>query len=165
VKRILILGAAGVVALVAGIAIAMAATGGGSATVSVKQIGTSGRVLVDAKGRALYFNDQERGGRVLCAAGCVSFWKPLTVTGTPRAGSVPGKLGVATRPGGARQVTYRGKRLYSFTLDRPGRVTGDGFKDAFGGRTFTWHVAHPAGAAAATTTTTSTGGGGYPGYP
>ena len=162
-KRILILGAVGAVALVAGIAIAMAANGGGTATVSVKQIGKAGKVLVDTKGRALYFNDQERGSKVLCTGECVSFWKPLTVTGTPKAGSLPGKLAVAMRPGGARQVTYRGKRLYSFTLDKPGKVTGDNFKDAFGGHTFTWHVAHPAGAAAAATTTTTTTT--YPGYP
>lgn len=162
-RRFLILGAVGAVALVAGLAIAMAATDSGKATVSVKQIGKAGKVLVDAKGRALYFNDQERG-KVLCTGECVSFWKPLTVTGTPKAGSLPGKLAVAMRPGGARQVTYRGKRLYTFTLDKPGKVTGDNFKDAFGGHTFTWHVAHPAGAAAAATTTTTTTGG-YPGYP
>jgi len=141
----------------------MAATDSGKATVSVKQLGKAGMVLVDAKGRALYFNDQERS-TLLCTGECVSFWKPLTVTGTPKAGSLPGKLAIAMRPGGARQVTYRGKRLYTFTLDKPGKVTGDNFKDAFDGHTFTWHVAHPAGAAAAATTTTTTTGG-YPGYP
>jgi hypothetical protein len=42
-------------------------------------------------------------------------------------------------------VTYNGKRLYTFALDKPGKVTGDGARDSFGGRSFTWHVVHPAG--------------------
>ena len=65
-KRLLILGVTGVAALMAGIAIAVAATAGGTsasstgaATVSVKRIGGA-QVLVDARGRALYRNDQEQ---------------------------------------------------------------------------------------------------------
>jgi hypothetical protein len=53
-------------------------------------------------------------------------------------------------------VTDNRRLLSSFKLDKPGRVSGDGFKDAFGGQKFTWHVVRPAGAAsrrAATTTT------------
>jgi predicted lipoprotein with Yx(FWY)xxD motif len=50
----------------------------------------------------------------------VSFWKPLVVHGKPKGKSLAGKLGVAKRPGGAQQVTYQGKRLYTFTLDKPG---------------------------------------------
>jgi hypothetical protein len=38
------------------------------------------------------------------------------------------------------QATYNGAPLYTFTQDQPGEVTGDGFKDAFGGQSFTWHV-------------------------
>src|SRR5919201_1758122 len=152
-KRLLILGAVGLAAA-AVVAIAVAATTGGSssgsktgATVSVKQIAGAGSVLVDAKGRALYRNDQERGGMVLCTGACLSFWQPLTVSGTPKGSSLPGKLAVVRRPDGGRQVTYNGRLLYSFKLDKPGKVSGDGFKDAFGGQHFTWRVAHPLGAA------------------
>jgi hypothetical protein len=53
-------------------------------------------------------------------------------------------------------VTYNGRLLYSFKLDKPGKVTGDGLKDAFGGQKFTWHVAHPTGATSAASTTTTT---------
>jgi len=166
-KRLLILAALGAGALVAGIAIAAAATGGGAAkngaaTVSVKTIGGA-KVLVDAKGRALYVNDQERRGMVLCTGGCLTFWKPLTVTGKPTGGSLPGKLAVATRPDGRRQVAYNGKLLYSFTIEKPGKVTGDNVKDAFGGRHFTWHVVHPTksgGSSGGGTTATTP----YPGY-
>jgi predicted lipoprotein with Yx(FWY)xxD motif len=169
-KRLLILAAVGAGALVVGIAIAVAATGGGAgtskngaATVSVKTIVGAGKVLVDAKGRALYTNDQERRGMVLCTGGCVSFWKPLTVSGRPTGNSLPGTLAVARRPDGRRQVTYDGKLLYSFTLDKPGKVTGDNLKDAFAGQKFTWHVVHPtktAGSSGGGTTVTTR----YPGY-
>jgi len=162
VKRLLIVGGVGVAALAAGLAIAVAATGGssgaarsGGATVSVKGIAGAGNVLVDAKGRALYRSDQERGGMVLCDGACLSFWRPLTVSGTPKGSSLPGKLAVIRRPDGRRQVTYNGRLLYSFKLDKPGKVTGDGFKDAFGGQKFTWHVAHPTGSNGSSGTTTT----------
>jgi predicted lipoprotein with Yx(FWY)xxD motif len=171
VKRLLILGIVGIAVVAGGIAAAVASTGGsgsasttGGATVAAKRISGAGLVLVDAKGKALYRSDQERNGMVLCNGACLSFWQPLTVTGTPKkAGSLAGKLGVVKRPDGRRQVTYNGRLLYSFKLDKAGKVTGNGFKDAFGGQKFTWRVAHPVGvkSAPATTTTPSTS---YPGY-
>jgi predicted lipoprotein with Yx(FWY)xxD motif len=167
VKRLLISGVVGAVALVAGIAIAVAATGSGSATVSVKRIAGTGIVLVDARGRALYRADQERNAKVLCTGACLSIWKPLIVTGTPKARSLPGKLAVVRRPDGRRQVTYNGRLLYTFTLDKPGKVSGDGIRDAFGGHKFTWHVARPSSAAGSPATTTSptpTYTYTYPGY-
>jgi predicted lipoprotein with Yx(FWY)xxD motif len=166
-RRLLIFGVIGAAAIVAGIAIA--ATGGGAAksgggTVSAKQISGAGRVLVDSKGRALYRSDQERNGMVLCDGACLSFWQPLTVSGTPKGSSLPGKLAVVKRPDGRRQVTYNGKLLYSFKLDKPGKVTGDGFKDAFGAQKFTWHVAHPTASKSSSTTTTTPTTTPYPGY-
>jgi predicted lipoprotein with Yx(FWY)xxD motif len=171
-KRLFILGSVSAAALVLGIAIAVAATGGsgdasktGIATVSIKAIGGAGKVLVDSKGRALYMNDEERDGKVLCTGACLSFWTPLTVSGTPKGGSLPGKLAVVRRPDGSRQVTYDRKPLYSFTLDKPGKVTGDGFKDAFGGQKFTWHVTHPGRTASSSGSgTTGTHTNPYPGY-
>jgi predicted lipoprotein with Yx(FWY)xxD motif len=153
VKRLLIVGVVGVAALVGGIALAVASTSGGTssgksgATVSIKRLAGAGTVLVDAKGRALYRSDQERNGKVLCTGACLSFWQPLVVSGTPKGQSLKGKLAVVRRPDGGRQVTFNGKLLYSFKLDKPGKATGDGFKDAFGGQKFTWHVARPTGAA------------------
>jgi predicted lipoprotein with Yx(FWY)xxD motif len=166
---LLTIGVAVFAALVLGIAIAYAASGGssgsgtsGGATVSVKRIGGAS-VLVDAKGRALYRSDQERNGMVLCTGACLSFWRPLTVSGTPtKSKSLQGKLAVVKRPDGRRQVTFNGRLLYSFKLDQPGKVTGDGFKDAFGGQRFTWRVVHPTGVAGTTTTTPTTTT--FPGY-
>jgi len=172
VKRLVIIAVACAALLVAGAAIAVAASSGGSnssmrghATVSVKRIAGAGSVLVDAKGSALYRNEQERGSKIVCTATCVSFWKPLVVSGTPRSSSsLPGKLAVVMRPDGRRQVTYNAKPLYTFVLDKPGKVTGDGFKDAFGGHKFTWHVAHPNGSTNSSATTTQTPTYTYPGY-
>src|SRR5215510_1446741 len=105
-RRLLTIGVAAVLALVVGIALAVAATGGGGgasgATVSVKRLGAAGKVLVDAKGRALYRNDQERGKMVLCVGQCVRFWKPLVSNGAPRGKSLPGELALAKRPDGSK---------------------------------------------------------------
>ena len=157
-KRLLILGVAVAVAA-AVVAIAAYSAGGndnssgsaapaaGAATVSSREITGEGAVLVDSAGRALYAADQENAaGKVLCTDGCTSFWMPLTVDkGSPTERSVSGELGVVRRPDGARQVTLDGKLLYSFTQDSPGKVAGDGFEDAFGGQTLTWHVVHANG--------------------
>ena len=77
-------------------AVAIAACGGGSdgnnsataatpatsgQTVSVKDVGDAGRVLVDSSGQALYASDQEAAGRVMCTDACLSFWMPLTIKG------------------------------------------------------------------------------------
>lgn len=149
-KRLLIVGAA--------VAVVMALTacggggggsGGGSAsdTVSAEMIGSSGRVLVDSSGQALYTADQEAMNGALCKGSCLGFWTPLTIhTGNPTGSSVNGTLGVAQRPDGTNQVTFDGKRLYSFSQDEPGQVNGNGVMDAFGGQHFTWHVVSLGGA-------------------
>lgn len=149
-RRWLILGVVVLAAVVVGVAIAVASTGNsggaaksGGATVSVRKLAGAGKVLVNSKGQALYRSEQERNGMVLCTGACLSFWQPLIVHGTPKGHALSGKLGIVKRPDGGRQVTYKGKLLYSFKLDKPGQVKGDGFKDAFGGRHFHWHVVRP----------------------
>jgi predicted lipoprotein with Yx(FWY)xxD motif len=166
-----VIGAVVVVAAAVGVAIAIAATGGSGAngastrgaTVSVMKIAGAGSVLVNSHGAALYHSDQERNDMVLCTGSCLSFWQPLTVKGTPTAGSLKGKLGVVKRPDGGRQVTYNGKLLYTFKLDSPGRVTGDGVHDAFGAQKFHWHAVRPVGANASAPSN-STPPPAYPGY-
>jgi predicted lipoprotein with Yx(FWY)xxD motif len=102
----------------------------------VKTVGSAGQVLVDSRGRALYVNDQERGGMAHCTGACFSFWRPLTVSGTPKASGLPGKLSVVKRPGGGRQVTFNGYH-------------------------FTWHVAHPTKSVVSSGGTTVTNPYGY----
>jgi predicted lipoprotein with Yx(FWY)xxD motif len=169
VRRLLILGVIALAAVV-GVAIAVASTGSndgaagsGGATVSVKRIAGHGKVLVDANGHALYRSDQELHGMVLCKGACLSFWQPLKVSGKPTGGgAVVGKLAVVRRPDGGRQVTDNGRLLYAFKLDTPGKVSGDGFKDAFGSQKFTWHLARPLGASSTAGTTITTPTPTYP---
>jgi predicted lipoprotein with Yx(FWY)xxD motif len=149
------LAAPAVVAVAA--AVTLAACGGGSSSsddrssLSVKQVSGVGSVLVDARGMALYTPDQEADGRVRCAAGCTSSWPPVA----PVAGTAPGgvgKLGSVRRPDGTSQLTAGGRPLYTFTRDAPGKVSGDGVSDTFGGRRLTWHVVTVAGGEPARTT-------------
>ena len=153
-----------------GAATAMPSAGG--STVAAKNLGGAGTVLVDSQGMALYASDQEAAaGKVLCTGACNSFWQPVTTSGKPTStGPVSGKLGTVKRPDGGMQVTYNGKPLYSFTQDQAGQVTGDGFKDAFGGQQFTWHVVTvgnsggtSGGTAGGSGGSSSNGGGSYSG--
>jgi predicted lipoprotein with Yx(FWY)xxD motif len=109
-----------------------------SDTVQVRHVDGMGDVLVDGTGLALYTPDQETNGKIQCTDECLSFWQPLEAgSGTPTGVE---RLGVVKRPDGERQVTLGGKPLYTFTEDAPGKVTGDDFRDEFGGTRFVWHV-------------------------
>jgi predicted lipoprotein with Yx(FWY)xxD motif len=148
VKRLLIPGAAVAASLV------LAACGGGGddssgsataasggTTVAVKSIDGIGDVLVDSDGKALYASDVEADGKVRCTGACTSFWEPLTIdSAKPTAAGDVGKVGVVSRPDGAKQVTVGGKLLYTFSEDAPGKVEGNGFADDFDGRHFTWNA-------------------------
>ena len=118
-----------------------AQSGDVTATVSVQELGDSGRVLVNSAGKALYAADEEADSSVVCTGACTSFWIPLTIDeDAPSGNSLPGELGVVERGDGTRQVTFDGKRLYTFVEDEPGEANGDGLSDAFDGQQFTWHV-------------------------
>lgn len=127
-------------------------------TVAIHQLSGVGRVLVDSSDKPIYTPAQEAGGKILCASGCTAFWKPVAAAGTPTAASGVGKLGVIKRPDGSMQVTDNGRPLYTFSEDSRGKATGDGFKDAFSGHRFTWHVVRAGGI------TTSAGASSAPAY-
>jgi predicted lipoprotein with Yx(FWY)xxD motif len=146
-------------------------------TVDLVQVEDFGVVLADADGRVLYAADEEADPDVLCTDACEEFWQPLDA-GSAQPTGAPGvtDLGVADRPDGTSQVTFDGRRLYTFTLDSAGEATGDGFSDTFGGQRFTWHVVVAETSAAGTPATspgtddsgspTATAGdvADYPGY-
>jgi predicted lipoprotein with Yx(FWY)xxD motif len=139
-----------------------AAAGGGGKTVSVKNVGGVGDVLVDSSGMALYASDEESPSKVLCDQGCLSFWKPLKAgSGTPTADASVGKLSVVKRPDGTMQVAANGKLLYTFAEDSPGKLMGNGFEDDFSGQHFTWHAVLAGGKAAGSSSGGGSGQGGY----
>lgn len=130
----------------------------GDGTVAVSSVDGVGDVLVDAAGHALYTPDQEANGKIRCVDECLSFWLPLEAGANPTAADGAGKLALVTRPDQTKQVTVNGKPAYSFSEDMPGKVTGNGFKDAFGGQKFTWHVLLAGGG---TSDASSSRSGGY----
>jgi predicted lipoprotein with Yx(FWY)xxD motif len=150
-------------------------TGGAASTVSTKSISGVGTVLVDAKGDALYTNNQDSGSKIACTGSCTSIWSPLPgpPSGQPTSdnASAQAKLGVVKHSSGPShadiplpgQLTFGGKPLYTFVQGSPGEATGNGVKDSFGGTNFTWTAATAPGAAASPSATTSTGssGGSY----
>jgi predicted lipoprotein with Yx(FWY)xxD motif len=96
-----------------------------SATATVKSASTNkGTVLENSSGMPLY----TLAAGTSCTGACAQAWPPLTVPAgtTPKAG--PGVTGTlaTTMSGGALQVTYNGKALYTFLSDSAGQVTGDG---------------------------------------
>jgi len=140
-----------------------ATSAAGADTVAVQRLPGVGSVLVDQTGKALYSSDQEASGKIVCSAACTAFWKPLEPgQAGPTAGSGTGKLGVIKRPDGGMQVTVNGRPLYTFSEDSPGKVTGNGFSDDFGGHHFTWHVVTSGGASKAPSSSSAGGSsGGY----
>lgn len=138
---------------------ASTSAGGGSATTSassatVRAASTNkGTVLENSAGMPLY----TLAAGTSCTGACAQAWPALTVPAgtTPKAGAgVTGTLGT-TMAGGALQVTYNGKALYTFLSDSSGQVTGDGVA----GFSIAKASASASGVSTNNTTTTSSGGG------
>jgi predicted lipoprotein with Yx(FWY)xxD motif len=132
--------ALGLAAAALSIALLLPALGGATGTHAkrvAKQVksGSGETLLASLSGRTLYSLSAETHGRFICEAECLSTWHPLTVPkGAKPIGPV--KLGVIERPEGGRQVTYRGRPLYTFAGDTSrGETGGEGFKDVG-----TWHA-------------------------
>lgn len=165
-----------VVGLITAAALALAACGGdddGSGASNASSDGTASAggvsvqsidgtdVLVDSNGQALYSADEEQDGKVLCTGGCTSIWKPVPASEGASASSDL-DLGEVDRPDGAKQLTYMGAPLYAFTEEGPGKLTGDGVTDSFGGNSFSWHTATSgAGDSGSSDSGGSSGGYGY----
>jgi predicted lipoprotein with Yx(FWY)xxD motif len=134
-----------------------AESGAGSDLVSVEDVdGTN--VLTDSEGRTLYTADVENG-EIRCTGACTSFWKPVEASANEAesaSADLDLDLGVVDRPGGGRQLTFKGLPLYSFTEEGPGQLDGDGFVDDFDGTRFEWAAATTGGGSGST--------GSEPGY-
>jgi predicted lipoprotein with Yx(FWY)xxD motif len=150
---------------------ATAGTTSGGDTVATKSIAGTGTVLVDSMGAALYTNNMDSGQKIACTDMCLTEWVPLAAPaqGTPSSSdsAVQSKLGTVKRPDGSTQVTFGGMPLYTFVEDTPGKVTGNGFADSFGGTDFVWTAATTSGASTGSSppaTTTQSSGGGAVGY-
>ena len=121
----------------------MSTMSAGSGLVSVRTVDKTA-VLANREGRTLYSADVEKGGRIHCTSGCISFWDPVHASSSQAktaAADLNLDLGVVKRPDGVDQLTFDGQPLYSFTQEGPGQLTGNGFVDDFGGTHFEWMAA------------------------
>jgi predicted lipoprotein with Yx(FWY)xxD motif len=108
----------------------------GCASYSMPPARIESGALTDPAGMTLYVFDKDAAGadRSACNGDCAAKWPPLMAGAGDQAS---GDYSILTRDDGSRQWAYRGKPLYRWSRDqRPGDMTGDGFKDL-------WHVARP----------------------
>jgi len=132
--------AAALVLVAGSIALSFPAGSGGAAaaprpsTVKITT-GPLGRVLVNARGRALYVDAQDRQGHLDCTGNCTRAWPPLLLArGMKRAVAGPGvkDLGTVVRPDHRLQVTSHKMPLYLYVGDgQPGQFRGQGLRGTF----------------------------------
>ncbi|MCF2491451.1 hypothetical protein [Dyadobacter sp. CY347] len=96
-------------------------------SVELKTNNTFGKMLVDDKGKTLYFLEKDVDGTSACSGGCLNVW-PIFFDETFTAG--PGLeanlFATITRADGQKQTTYKGWPLYKFQQDtKAGDILGD----------------------------------------
>jgi predicted lipoprotein with Yx(FWY)xxD motif len=102
-----------------------------------------GTILANGAGKAFYLFDKERSATSECYGDCAAAWPPVLTNGHPVAGPGvrAGLIGTTRRSDGRLQVTYRGRPMYYYVADSPGRVLCHDVVE-FGGR---WLVVKPDG--------------------
>ena len=105
-----------------------------------------GKILVNSKGHTLYEFTKDHSNKSACATimECPGSWPALKTTGkpVPGAGVRASLLSTIKLPGGAKQVTYAGHPLYTYSADSgPGETSYVG-EEAFGGK---WYAISASG--------------------
>jgi predicted lipoprotein with Yx(FWY)xxD motif len=99
---------------------------------------TFGTILMDNKGKSLYFFAMDASGTSNCTGGCETVWPVFYAEdGTIPAGMKATDLSTITRADGKLQSTFKGWPLYYYASDA---ATADLKGDGVGG---TWFVAKP----------------------
>ena len=97
-----------------------------------------GSVLADGNGKTLYFFSMDANGSSACTTGCINIW-PAVYIASPTLGTGLNAADFATitRSDGAKQTTYKGWPLYTYSGDvLVTDIKGDGFENI-------WYVAKP----------------------
>ena len=118
-----------------------------------------GTVLVNSKGRTLYWFAIDTPTKSNCTGSCLTYWPPVhgKVTAAPGT-NLPKKFGTIKGPDGQVQATYAGHPLYTYVADSaPGQTGGNG-KNLSGGL---WWAMTPTGAKLGAPAGAPAGGGGY----
>jgi len=106
-------------------------------TVSTVHSASLGTILVDQSGLTLYRFTPDGTGKTTCTGACAQAWPPLVLpTATThlagQGGVTASELGTITRPGGAKQVTFKGMPLYRFAGDTAaGQTKGQGVEGSW----------------------------------
>lgn len=148
---------AGLVALVAAVAVLVSGLSAGSgvaaarhatksATVKTRKVGKLGTILVNSKGFTLYMFVRDHQKKVTCKGSCAAAWPPLKLKQgqKPTAGGAARAklLGSDKNPSGGRVVTYNRWPLYTYAGDsKPGQANGQA-TNLNGGL---WYVLSPSG--------------------
>ncbi|HEX3488414.1 MAG TPA: hypothetical protein VHU92_03705 [Streptosporangiaceae bacterium] len=139
---------------------------GSSSASGITTASTSkGTVLVNSKGRTLYWFAIDTPTSSKCNAACVKFWPPVLGQPSMASGaSISGKFGTIKRSGGQTQATYDGHPLYTFASDtKSGDVNGNDINTSGG----LWWAMTPSGAKLtgspkpSSSKSKGSGGGGY----
>lgn len=123
-------------------------------TASATVGGTTETILVNAKGRPLYFYRPDTATKSLVTGGLARLWPPL-ISAAPTGAGLTGKLTVEKADD---QVAYNGHFLYTFISDVAGQVSGQGVRDFFVATPGIAPIA-PSEAPANTNRTPASGGG------
>jgi predicted lipoprotein with Yx(FWY)xxD motif len=83
--------------------------------------------------RAIYYFDKDRPGRSNCYGTCATVWQPVLA---PREATAVGDWTTLIRRDASKQWAYKGRPVYTFAQDEPGRTNGDGVQGL-------WHVLKP----------------------
>lgn len=126
-----------------------------SSQVMVQEISVAkfGKILVDQKGFALYYDVLDKPPHFACTGACLVVWPPLDLSkGQVKAVAGKGVTGLGVVKGEmGKQVTWHGHPLYTFERDSKHTVRGNGVK-----QDGTWFVVKMTKA----TTSTSSGSSG-----
>jgi predicted lipoprotein with Yx(FWY)xxD motif len=141
----IVLAAAASASAVAGAQGATASAHASRATEVVLHHTSLGTILTTSSGFTLYEFTRDRAGEDSCMKihGCAQVWPALETSGKPTAGAgVKASLLSSIRiSGGARQVTYDGHALYTYSADSRGSTAYVGV-NAFGG---SWYAVSASG--------------------
>jgi predicted lipoprotein with Yx(FWY)xxD motif len=119
---------------------------GAGTEVTTKRHGKLGTILAaGSKKLTVYVFAADKGSTSTCMGACAAAWPPVIAKGTPNAsgGAMSADLGTTLRPGGVKQVTYKGHPVYYFIKDKD---DGDAYGQAAHAFGADWYVLAPSGA-------------------
>jgi predicted lipoprotein with Yx(FWY)xxD motif len=85
-----------------------------------------GEVLTTGGRQAIYVWNKEPKGKVKCTGSCATAWPPVIVKNSVvvpmHVTGIMGEFGTVRRAGGARQLTFNRRALYTYAHEKPGQV-------------------------------------------